>query len=82
MTDGSDDLADFVVAADGVHSTLREQVTPEAPRPSRMTSASWRFVCADPGVDCWTAWTGEGLAFLLIPVAPGRGVRLCLQQPW
>jgi 2-polyprenyl-6-methoxyphenol hydroxylase-like FAD-dependent oxidoreductase len=72
MTDGSDDPADFVVAADGVHSTLREQVTPEAPRPSRMTSASWRFVCADPGVDCWTAWTGEGLAFLLIPVAPGE----------
>lgn len=72
LTDGSDDLADFVVAADGVHSTLREQVTPEAPRPSRMTSASWRFVCADPGVDCWTAWTGEGLAFLLIPVAPGE----------
>ncbi len=72
LSDGTQDLVDLVVAADGVHSTLRSLVAPSAPRPSLMTSASWRFVTTNPGIDCWTVWTGAGLAFLLIPVAPGQ----------
>jgi 2-polyprenyl-6-methoxyphenol hydroxylase-like FAD-dependent oxidoreductase len=36
-----------------------------------MTATSWRFVTTNPGIDCWTAWTGHGRAFLLIPVASG-----------
>ena len=72
FADGSEDRVDFVVAADGVHSTVRSALAPSAPRPSLMTAASWRFITADPGVDCWTAWTGRGRTFLLIPVAPGE----------
>jgi 2-polyprenyl-6-methoxyphenol hydroxylase-like FAD-dependent oxidoreductase len=72
LSDGTEDLVDLVVAADGVHSTVRSAVTSATPRPSLMTRASWRFLTADPGVDCWTAWTGHGHAFLLIPVAPGE----------
>jgi 2-polyprenyl-6-methoxyphenol hydroxylase-like FAD-dependent oxidoreductase len=72
LTDGSEDHVDFVVAADGVHSSVRPQVAPGFPRPSLMTAASWRFVTTDPGVDCWTAWTGRGRTFLLVPVAPGE----------
>lgn len=37
-----------------------------------MTTATWRFVVPNPGVDCWTAWTGGGLALLLIPVHAGE----------
>ena len=73
FADGSEDRVDFVVAADGVHSTVRNALAPAAPRPSVMTAASWRFVtAASVGVDCWTAWTGRGRTFLLIPVAPGE----------
>lgn len=72
LADGSEEIADLVVAADGIHSVVRPAVTHTLLRPSAMTNASWRFVVDDPGVDCWTAWTGHGHAFLLIPVSPGR----------
>jgi 2-polyprenyl-6-methoxyphenol hydroxylase-like FAD-dependent oxidoreductase len=72
LSNGDDALADFVVVADGVHSTLRAAVTSERPRPSLLASVSWRFLTENPGVSCWTAWTGHGRAFLLIPVAEGQ----------
>jgi 2-polyprenyl-6-methoxyphenol hydroxylase-like FAD-dependent oxidoreductase len=72
FADGQQDRFDFVVAADGVRSTVRSAVAPAAPRPSLMTAASWRFVTSEVGIDCWTAWTGRGRTFLLIPVATGQ----------
>ena len=72
FSDASVALADFVVVADGVRSTLRGGVTSARPQPSLMTNASWRFLTEDPGVSCWTAWTGHGRAFLIIPVAEGQ----------
>ena len=69
LSDGSEEAYDFVVGADGVHSVVRSEVTPAAPTASLMTTGCWRFVTADPGVDCWTAWTGQGVTLLLIPVA-------------
>jgi 2-polyprenyl-6-methoxyphenol hydroxylase-like FAD-dependent oxidoreductase len=60
---------DFVVGADGVHSTMRETVAKDGLRPSSMTRSAWRFVGGNPGVDCWTAWSGPDETFLLIPVA-------------
>lgn len=72
LSDGSEEVVNLVVAADGVHSTMRSSVINAAPRPSAMTSASWRFVVDDPGIGGWTAWTGHGHAFLLIPVSSGR----------
>lgn len=80
-TDGSEVVAtvsgveeryDYLVGADGIHSLVRGSVAPAAPRPSAMTGASWRFVTDNPGVDCYTAWTGHGVTMLLIPVGPGE----------
>ena len=63
---------DFVIGADGVHSAMREAVADDGLRPSSMTGSSWRFVADNPGVDCWTAWSGRDATFLLIPVEEGR----------
>jgi 2-polyprenyl-6-methoxyphenol hydroxylase-like FAD-dependent oxidoreductase len=72
LSDGSEEVFDLVVGADGVHSTVRGAVVTTTPRASVMTTASWRFVVPNPGVDCWTAWTGGGLALLLIPLHAGE----------
>ena len=37
-----------------------------------MTRSSWRFLADNPGVTCWTAWTGTHSTLLLIPVEEGR----------
>jgi len=64
---------DLVVGADGVHSTLRTAIAGDdsALRRSAMTGSSWRFVVANPGVDCWTVWSGAAATLLLIPVGDG-----------
>ena len=56
--------------ADGVGSVVRSAVTGGADtrRRSLMTDGSWRFVASNPGVDCWTAWSGRDGTFLVIPV--------------
>lgn len=59
----------FVVGADGIHSAIRPAVADDGGvRPSTMTAASWRFVVPNPGVECWTVWSGAGGTLLLIPV--------------
>lgn len=65
---------DFVVGADGVHSAMRSALIGHdtAARGSAMTSSSWRFVVRNPGVDCWTVWSGAEATFLLIPVGNGE----------
>ena len=63
---------DFIIGADGVNSALRSAIAVDGLRPSSMTGSSWRFIAANPGVDCWTAWAGREETFLLIPVGEGR----------
>jgi 2-polyprenyl-6-methoxyphenol hydroxylase-like FAD-dependent oxidoreductase len=63
---------DFVIGADGVNSAMRAAVAGDGLRPSSMTGSSWRFIADNPGVDCWTAWSGRDVTFLLIPVEEGR----------
>jgi 2-polyprenyl-6-methoxyphenol hydroxylase-like FAD-dependent oxidoreductase len=58
----------LVVGADGAHSVVRSAVTAAAARPSLMTASSWRFMIDNPGVDCWTPWSGASGTLLLIPV--------------
>ncbi|MEV6848734.1 FAD-dependent monooxygenase [Actinoplanes sp. NPDC051411] len=64
----------FLAGADGVRSTVRSALFPEALFPEAgtgravLSQASWRFMTPNPGVDCWTVWSGAGAAFLLIPV--------------
>jgi 2-polyprenyl-6-methoxyphenol hydroxylase-like FAD-dependent oxidoreductase len=66
---GPAEIYDFAVGADGVHSSVRRAVIPEAdPRRSLMTEASWRFTAPNPGVDCWSVWSGGRGTFLLVPV--------------
>ena len=59
---------DFAIGADGVHSLMRDAVTQDVLRPSSMTRSAWRFVGDNPGVDCWTAWSGRDVTFLMIPM--------------
>jgi 2-polyprenyl-6-methoxyphenol hydroxylase-like FAD-dependent oxidoreductase len=68
---GSDtESYDFVVAADGVHSTVRTSILGGGGlRAALLSAASWRFITPNPGVDCWCVWSGAGGTLLLIPVA-------------
>jgi 2-polyprenyl-6-methoxyphenol hydroxylase-like FAD-dependent oxidoreductase len=73
LESGPEETYDFVVGADGVHSTVRHAVIHDGdPRPSLMTEASWRFIAPNAGVACWTVWSGAGGTLLLIPVAEGQ----------
>ncbi len=73
LSDGTQQVADFVVGADGVGSAVRTQLFGSvAPTSARLSESSWRFLTADPGVDCWTAWTSSAGTLLLIPVDDGQ----------
>jgi 2-polyprenyl-6-methoxyphenol hydroxylase-like FAD-dependent oxidoreductase len=64
----------FVAGADGVRSVVRATAISDSgsgaavTRPALLSAASWRFMAPNPGVDCWTVWSGPGGALLLIPV--------------
>lgn len=78
LADGDVEHGGLLVGADGVHSTVRAAVlgdrTPQDGqlRTAMLSAASWRFMTADPGVDCWTVWTGARGTFLVIPVDGGE----------
>jgi 2-polyprenyl-6-methoxyphenol hydroxylase-like FAD-dependent oxidoreductase len=60
---------DFVVGADGVHSGVRTSVLGRGGRRTALLSAAgWRFMTTNPGVECWSSWTGPTETFFLIPV--------------
>jgi 2-polyprenyl-6-methoxyphenol hydroxylase-like FAD-dependent oxidoreductase len=62
-----------LIGADGVRSTIRGLVSGDhSPQAALLSSASWRFVTRNPGVDCWVAWTGPAGTALLIPVGGDR----------
>jgi salicylate hydroxylase len=68
--------ADVVIAADGIHSALREFAAPPA-LPVFSGSAAYRgLVLADrvPGwpTDAWQMWLGVGKHFLAFPVRSGK----------
>ena len=69
LENGAVEHYDYLVGADGVHSAVRPVVGGEiAVSPSAMTAASWRFMVPNPGVTCWTVWSGSESTLLLIPV--------------
>jgi 2-polyprenyl-6-methoxyphenol hydroxylase-like FAD-dependent oxidoreductase len=80
LDDGTVLGAGFVVGADGVHSTVRSTAFGDAAdggnmRTALLSAASWRFMTTrptDPGIDCWTVWSGARGTFLLIPVDGGQ----------
>lgn len=83
---------DFVVGADGVHSGVRTSVLGAAGRRAALLSAAgWRFMTTNPGVDCWSSWTGAAETFFLIPVdeervygfaSPTKGRSVNTDQQW
>lgn len=73
LSGGSTESCGLVVGADGVRSTVRAAALKDPALSSALLSkASWRFMAPDPGVDCWTVWSGAQGAFLLIPVDRGE----------
>lgn len=64
---------DFVVGADGVRSAVRTAILgPGGQRAALLSAAGWRFVTTNPGVACWSVWSGPAGTFLLIPVDAER----------
>jgi 2-polyprenyl-6-methoxyphenol hydroxylase-like FAD-dependent oxidoreductase len=68
MSTGGSETYDFVVGADGVNSVARGAIAGAETRPSPMSAASWRFMAPNPGVDCWSLWSGARGTALMIPV--------------
>jgi salicylate hydroxylase len=68
--------ADLVIAADGIHSELRQNVVPPS-RPIFSGSVSYRGVLAHELIPhwptgSWQMWLGKGKHFLTFPVRTGR----------
>jgi salicylate hydroxylase len=68
--------ADVVIAADGIHSELRQHVTPPS-RPVFHGSVAYRGVLAHRRIphwptDSWLMWLGKGRHFLTFPVRAGE----------
>ena len=67
---------DVVIAADGIHSELRQYVTPPS-RPVFHGSVAYRGVLAHQRIphwptDSWLMWLGKGKHFLTFPVRAGE----------
>ena len=67
--------SDLVIAADGIHSTLRPYVFPPS-RPVFSGSVAYRGVLAhesiqDWAADAWMMWLGKGKHFLTFPMRAG-----------
>jgi salicylate hydroxylase len=67
---------DVVIAADGIHSELRQHVTPPS-RPVFHGSVAYRGVIAHQRIphwpaDSWLMWLGKGRHFLTFPVRAGE----------
>ncbi|WP_440107662.1 FAD-dependent monooxygenase [Streptosporangium sp. H16] len=63
--------ADLVVAADGVRSTVRHLLWPEAPGPRFWGNTVWRGIAHADGIDAGMT-LGRGQYFLAMPVGRGR----------
>ena len=73
LTSGSTESGGLLVGADGVHSTVRRAIFgDQIPEAATLSDASWRFMAPNPGITCWTVWTGALGMFLLIPVDRGE----------
>ena len=71
--DGEIEEYDLVIGADGVNSTVRESVFPDAPSPHYAGNVCWRFVVPNVcGIDNWTVMLGTRMSLLGKPVSPSE----------
>lgn len=66
--------ADLVVAADGIHSTVRTQLWPAGSKPAYTGTTAWRAVTEDPfpgDVELTQTW-GDGVELGIVPLTDGR----------
>lgn len=62
FSDGSSSRYDLVIGADGLYSTVRAKVFPDAPKPRFIGQSVWRAVLPRPeGIDTVTMWMGPKL---------------------
>lgn len=68
FADGTTQVYDLVVGADGINSAVRKIVAPTV-APEYSGQVCWRFITQNTGVRCWTAMLGNGCTLLAIPVS-------------
>lgn len=74
FSEGSVEEADYVIAADGIHSAIRKQLLPES-RERYSGQTCWRGICHEPihtvdttrVIESW----GPGIRFGIVPVSGG-----------
>lgn len=70
FTDGTTGRYDVVIGADGVNSTTRKTIMPDAICPSYVGQAVWRAELPTPkGIDTLNMWLGKGLKVGINPVS-------------
>jgi 2-polyprenyl-6-methoxyphenol hydroxylase-like FAD-dependent oxidoreductase len=68
--DGGVEEYDLIIGADGVNSTVREAVFPEAPSPEYAGNVCWRFIVPNvSGIRDWTVMLGTRMSLLGKPVS-------------
>jgi len=73
FTDGTVDSYDLVIGADGVHSTMRRLLLPDAPEPAYAGQVIWRLDVRKPDeLERYTMMLGRATRLGLVPIAPGR----------
>ncbi|GAB6850483.1 FAD-dependent oxidoreductase [Paraburkholderia kururiensis] len=70
FTDGTRNTYDLVVGADGLYSTVRAAVFPDAPKPRYTGQGVWRAVVPRPAeIVCATMWLGQKVKAGVNPVS-------------
>ena len=72
FSDGREERFDFVVGADGLYSTTRQWLFPQAPLPQATGQSVWRYNF-DRSEDVTSLWAFEGrIGIGLVPLSPER----------
>ena len=73
LTDGRTDRYDYVIAADGAHSTMRSLILPDAPPLRFAGQVIWRAEASSPdGLERYTMMMGGPIRLGLVPLPDGR----------